>query len=290
VIKSILIVGAGWTGRQIAAQCAAHGVAVRIHDTSPAVSLDAKQWAFRHAAKLTASKLWSANAEELCCQNIALVDDLHRIDISVGLCLECVPESPALKRKVLRDLSTRFGSETIVASNSSYFTPSMLVKYVDKPERFAHFHFHSPIWLSTVVDIVPAPQATSEVVERLREFAVRIGQTPFVQRKENSGYVFNDILRSILTKSLELAERGIASPEEIESSWKTITGMRVGPFGMMDWIGIDLVQQAFQHARFEGDYEKMEKLVSYLQPWIDRGELGVKTSKGFLQYDSSEFE
>jgi 3-hydroxybutyryl-CoA dehydrogenase len=164
----------------------------------------------------------------------------------------------------------------------------MLNKFVAHPERFAHFHFHLPVWRATVVDIVPGPDALPDVSERLRMLALKIGQTPIIQTVENPGYIFNWILQSMLRSSLELVERQVATPDDIETSWKTITGMQTGPFGMMDLIGIDLIHQVLSNARWSGDYEETQKLIDFLQPWLDRGELGVKTGQGFFNYSSGE--
>lgn len=289
-IESILIVGAGWIGRQIAAQCAVHGLSVTILDKQAEVGLDAVRWAINHASKRSQDGIWGKNAAELCQENIRAAETLDQVSKKIDLAFECVTEQSSAKRRALGDLSAKFELPTIIASNSSYFTPSMLSKYVSQPERFCHFHFHAPIWLATVVDIVPGPEASPDILERLKELAIRIGQTPIVQTVENPGYIFNALLQNLLSSSLDLARRGVATPSDIELSWKTVTGMRVGPFGMMDWIGIDLIHQVLTNSRWNGDYDEAQKLVEYLQPWIDRGDLGVKTGQGFFQYDSSEME
>jgi 3-hydroxybutyryl-CoA dehydrogenase len=289
-IESILIVGAGWIGRQIAAQCASHGLLVTIWDKQADVGIDAVHWAIAHASKLSQEGLWVPDASRLCEQRIRAVANLDQVSENIDLALECVTEQSSAKRRALSELSARFDQTTIIASNSSYFTPSMLSKYVAYPERFCHFHFHAPIWLATIVDIAPGPEAAPEILERLKKLAIRIGQTPIVQTVENPGYIFNALLQNLLSSSLDLAQRGVAIPADIDLSWKTVTGMRVGPFGMMDWIGIDLIQQVLTNARWLGDYEKTQKLIDYLQPWIDRGELGVKSGQGFFQYKSTETE
>lgn len=289
-IESILVVGAGWIGRQIAAQCASHGLSVTILDKNASIGVDAVRWAIQHAAKRSAEGVWSMQASTICQEKIRSIEKLEDLTEQIDVAIECVPEQSSAKRRALAEISKKLPPTTIIASNSSYFTPSMLSKYVDQPERFCHFHFHAPIWLATIVDIVPGPQSTPDLVERMKKLAVRIGQTPIVQTIENPGYIFNALLQNLLSSSLDLAQRGVAVPADIELSWKTVTGMRVGPFGMMDWIGIDLIQQVLNNSRWHGDYHQAQKLVDYLQPWIDRGELGVKSGRGFFQYDTSEME
>lgn len=288
-IERVLIVGAGWTGRQIAAQCAVFGRTVCLVEPSSAVCADAKNWVIEHveARRNEGLPVWiQADPLRLDLQILppSQLGDSQAFD----LVIECVPETPSIKRRVLREYSDRFPSPTIIASNSSYFTPSMLSGYVTDTSRFAHLHFHAPIWRATIVDVVGCNEAKPEVLHKLDAFARSIGQTPIVQTVENPGYIFNFILQSMLISALKLVDRKVASPESIELSWKTVTGMHVGPFGMMDWIGLDLIQKALINARWLGDYEEIQRYADFLQPWIDQGALGVKAGRGFFEYESND--
>jgi len=307
-ISKILIVGAGWTGRQIAVQCAAHRVETYLTDASEATIDSAIDWINTHIVSIASEAHWkpdsvqdyrnylhrlkwassdtneSKQIESIQIQGLSdEMDPLSNFD----MVLECVSEQASIKRRVLKQISDRFSADTIVCSNSSYFTPSMLMKYVRSPERYAHFHFHAPIHLSTIVDVACSAITSDEVAVRLCDFAKTIGQHPIRQNKENSGYIYNWLLQSLIKSSLELVDRGIASPEDIDLVWKTITRMPVGPFGIMDTIGLDLVQQVLSNARWVGDAEAMQRLVDVLEPFVQAGELGVKSSKGFFRYDSN---
>jgi 3-hydroxybutyryl-CoA dehydrogenase len=202
----------------------------------------------------------------------------------IELVLESVPEQAALKRRLLKELSEAFGPETILASNSSYFVPSTFSRHVKAPERYAHFHFHVPIWKATVVDVAACPQTAKETLDRLTRLAIKIGQTPIVQTVENSGYIFNAMLKSVLRSALELLDRGIADPAQIDLAWTKATGMPTGPFGIMDQIGLDLMLQTMSNARFvEGD-QVWSPLIARIEPLVDAGHLGVKTGQGFFKY------
>jgi 3-hydroxybutyryl-CoA dehydrogenase len=284
-IASVLIVGAGWNGRQVAAQCVAHGIRTYLTDNREEATEASLRWILEHVSTMVAEKKWPPTALEGIDERLFSVQVGELGSLGVDLAIECVHEQISSKRRVLRDLSETLSETTLIASNSSYFTPSMLSKFVMHPERFGHFHFHSPVWNATIVDIVPGPQASADVAERLRALAIQIGQTPIVQTVENPGYIFNWILQAMLKSSLELVERKVATPEDIEMSWKTVTGMQLGPFGMMDLIGIDLIHQVLSNARWMGDYEETQKLIDILQPWLDRGELGVKSGQGFFDYN-----
>lgn len=288
LISSVLVIGAGWNGRQVAAQCAAHGIRTYLADARHDAAMESIPWAVGYVAERVAERVWPEQSIDKC-RDLLIAIEMSDIGVlDIDLAIECVHEQVSSKRRVLREISAILPKSTIVASNSSYFTPSMLSKFVDHPQRFAHIHFHSPVWTATIVDIVLGPDAQPEILERLRTFAEQIGQTPIVQSVENPGYIFNWILQAMLKSSLELVDRKVASPEDIELSWKKITGMSVGPFGLMDLIGIDLIHQVLSNARWLGDYDETQKLIDILQPWLDRGQLGVKSGQGFFDYSSNE--
>lgn len=287
-IERVLIIGAGWTGRQIAGQMAAHGLRVDLVDTNPASLRASKNWVLQQREEFASDGYWpDVSADELDAR-LTLVNDLEECDWNVDLVLECVSEQFSLKRRILQRYSQRFPFPTLIASNSSYFTPSLLQGHVESPERFANFHFHVPIWRATLVDIAAGEVTSTSTMESLADLARKIGQTPLVQYVENPGYVFNWILRALLQSSLQLMERGVADPTQIDMAWRKVTGMPIGPFGMMDQIGVDLIHQTMSHARFVDGADQWQPLVDLLQPYVDQGYLGVKTGRGFFDYSGDD--
>jgi 3-hydroxybutyryl-CoA dehydrogenase len=289
-IQSVLIIGAGWTGRQIAGQMVAFGVEVTVADNN-ASSLDLTEaWIAQQRIPFSEQGFWPP------IDDVSLKSRLHRIDrlesltpseaARFDLVLESVSEQFSLKRRIFQKCSKIFPESTLLASNSSYFVPSMMNEHITAPERFAHFHFHVPVWRATLVDIVPGPSTSESTVQRLVELANRIGQTPLVQRVENPGYVFNWMLKSLLQSALQLVARGVAQPKDIDIAWKKVSGMPLGPFGMMDQIGIDLIHQTMSHARFVDGDGVWQPLIDILQPYIEKNELGMKSGKGFFDYQA----
>jgi 3-hydroxybutyryl-CoA dehydrogenase len=291
MIESVTIIGGGWTGRQIAGQMAAFGVSVLLMDPIRGALESSKAWILANRPRFVAEGYWPASDEATFLEHLQFREAPKHIrgllddgTWTPDLLLESVPEQIALKRRILKGYSEVLPSTTIIASNSSYFVPSMFSEHVVSPERFAHFHFHVPIWKATIVDIASAPQTHEQTRARLIDFATRIGQTPIVNRTENSGYVFNWMLKNLLQSALQLLDRGVASPEEIELAWKKATGMPAGPFGIMDQIGLDIIQQTMSHARFlEGD-ATWAPLVKHVESLVEKGNLGVKSGRGFFEY------
>ena len=283
-IERALIIGAGWTGRQIAGQMASHGLDVTLVDCNASALDLSRTWILDQRESFFEQGYWPDVSPQQLADRIHTAKGIDEATGEFDLILESVSEQFSLKRRILKSYSERFPSPTIIASNSSYFTPSMLQPHVVSPERFANFHFHVPIWRATLVDIASGPMTADVTLQRLVLLSIRIGQTPLVQRIENPGYVFNWMLKALLQSALQLVDRKVAQPADIDMAWKKVTGMPIGPFGIMDQIGVDLIHQTMSHARFVDGDEEWQPLVDILQPYVDSNRLGVKTGQGFFDY------
>lgn len=284
-IQTALVVGAGWVGRQIVLQLAAHDVQVYWFDQFPAALTQGLEWLRDNGATIKAESDWKPDLREIL-SRIITVAELASVPESIALVIESVTEQSSAKRKVLNAVSRQF-PHAIIASNSSYFTPSVLQRFVQGAERFAHFHFHVPVWKTRLVDIAAGPETDARTIVRLEELSNRIEQKPLIQLIENPGYVFNWMLKSLIQSSLQLVKRGVTTPENVDMAWKSVTSMPIGPFGMMDQIGLDLVYQTMAAGRFVDGDEAWSPLMELLDPYIEAGRLGVKTGSGFYEYNES---
>lgn len=289
--ETIVIVGAGWTGRQIAGQIVTHGLSVLLCDPHEPALKASKDWILANLEPFAAQGHWPKCSPQVLEANLKTIELEQLFCLAsqsetqgIELVLESVPEQAALKRRLLKRLSEAFPAPTLLASNSSYFVPSTFSRHVVSPERYAHFHFHVPIWRATVVDVAAAAQTAPQTLERLSLLAKKIGQTPIVQTVENSGYIFNAMLKNVLKSALELLDRGVSDPQGIDLAWTKATGMPIGPFGIMDQIGLDIILQTMSNARFvEGD-QIWAPLIARIEPLVQAGHLGVKTGQGFFPY------
>lgn len=282
-IRSTLVVGAGWVGRQIVLQLSAFGVKTSWFDQSAAALESGMAWLKHHGERISSEQGWGL-LEDGFNTSVQVVHELSKAPDDIQLVIESVTEQSSAKRKVLTVVSERFPN-AIITSNSSYFTPSVLKRFVANPERFAHFHFHVPVWKTKLVDIAACPDTSPKTMVLLEELSSRIHQKPLVQLIENPGYVFNWMLKSLIQSSLQLVQRNVTTPENVDMAWKSVTGMAVGPFGMMDQIGLDLVYQTMAAGRFVDGDDVWSPLMDYLTPYIQSGRLGVKTGSGFYHYD-----
>ena len=301
--QHVLIIGAGWIGRQVGLRMAICGLHVSFVDRHASVLTAAEGWLHESADEYVNAILSDvgkrADASGSSIELIEITPETaagwpsrvgfeHSLDGLVDreqVVLECVPEQITLKRRILKEVSRRFSKSTIIASNSSYFTPSALSQFVEAPERFAHWHFHVPLYRSSIVDISGTPQTEPRVLERLRTLTLQIDQYPLMLRHEHPGYVFNWLLQSLLRSALELVAQDVVDIADIDHAWKAVSGMPIGPFAMMDNIGLDVIEQVLANARWDdAEPVAIEKLLTILREPISRGHLGVKTGQGFYAH------
>jgi 3-hydroxybutyryl-CoA dehydrogenase len=205
--------------------------------------------------------------------------------------IEAGPEDYGIKAAIFKRFNKFCPERALFVTNTSSLRPSKIAKATGRPDRFAAFHFHIPVWDANVVDIMPHARTSPETVHMLSDFAKRIGQIPIVMEKEANGYVFNTMLNGIIRSSLHLAASGTASIEDIDRSWMAIMAMPIGPFGIMDRIGIDLVYRiALRSARLIRFLPKVRRILDFLEQYVKSGRLGLKTGQGFYSYPHPAFE
>jgi 3-hydroxybutyryl-CoA dehydrogenase len=136
---------------------------------------------------------------------------------------------------------------------------------------------------------MPHPGTSRETVSVIEAFARKIGTIPIVLKKENNGYVFNAMLMELLKSAQSLAANDVADPEDVDRAWMGVMGMDIGPFGIMDSIGIDTVWKVTEYwAKTDGDPQDL-KNAEFLKPYVNSGRLGAKTGAGFYTYPKPAF-
>ena len=283
-IRRVLIVGAGTMGRQIGLQCAMHGYDVTLHDVSPH-ALEAALTEIRGFADhlVTWGRLTRQEADAAL-ERIAAASDVEEAAAEADVVSESVPEDPVIKGQVFARLNELCPERTIFTTNTSELLPSMFAEATGRPDRFAALHFHPFVWEANVVDIMPHPGTSLETMDLLRAFAERIGQIPIVLGKESPGYVVNAMLNAWIGAALNLAVSEVATVEDIDRAWTVATKMIVGPFGVIDVIGVDLVWHiADSVAAVTGDAQ-FRAQADFLRGYVDKGWLGLKSGRGFYSY------
>lgn len=287
-IKKVLIVGGGTMGQQTALVCALHGYDVVMHD----ISMEILEKGFKRLEKicrrLTISGDYSPEEISSAIPRIALSDRPETAADNADLIIESVPEDPKLKAEIFATFHALCKPETLFTTNTSTLVPSMFAHAVGRPEKFCAFHFHD-ITVTRIVDIMPHPGTAPETTALVKAFAIRIGQIPIELKTENHGYVFNNMLMACLGSALTLASRNVASIEDIDRSWMGVLNTQIGPFGMIDSIGMDTVWKVTSFWAEKRQDKQALANAEFLKVYVDRGDLGTKSGKGFYSYPEPAF-
>jgi 3-hydroxybutyryl-CoA dehydrogenase len=291
-IRHIAIVGSGTMGQQIGFQCAGHGYDVVLYDIVPSALESAQKRIKAYAESLVEDGVITAEVRDSALARIKTTTDPGEAGADADLISESVPEDPKLKGRVLGEFDALCPQRTIFTTNTSTLLPSQFAKASGRPERLIALHFHQPrAWVNNIADVMPHKRTAPEVTELVREFARRIGQIPIELHQEHNGYVFNAMFGGLSREALRMAERGVASFEDIDRAWMRVWESRAGPFGVFDVVGLDTVWKISSHwARKLFFLRQLRRNANFLKSYVDRGELGVKSGKGFYEYPDPAFE
>jgi 3-hydroxybutyryl-CoA dehydrogenase len=276
-------------GQQIGLQCAMHGYRVTLYDATEDALKTAASQVRSYAAQMVEGGLLTSEEADAALARMDAASDPARAAVDADLLSESVPEDPELKGRVLAQFHQLCPAHTIFTTNTSSLIPSMFAEATGRPAQFAALHFHQCVWESNVVDIMPHPGTAPETVELLQAFAQRIAQIPIILKKENYGYVFNAMLNALNRAALSLAARGVASVEDIDRAWMGVMKTGVGPFAILDRIGL---QTAWDITRYWAEAlndPELQANADFLRQYLDQGRLGVKSGHGFYSYPNPAY-
>lgn len=276
-INNVCILGAGTLGTRIALQAALSGFQVAVYDINAE--------AFVASKKVMAKILRSLSLTDEIIAKIKFTTDPAEAVADADIISESVTEELPLKRQVWAQFSALAPAKTIFTTNTSYLLPSMLVDSVDRPALFCAFHFHD-VFMAKVVDIMPHPGTSEEVICLLEDFGRALKQVPVIVRKENPGYIFNFMLMAVLGAAGKLKTMDVASIEDIDKSWMVNWHMPAGPFGIMDSIGLDTAW----HVTNNLPDASSQAFAALLKTYVDAGKLGEKTGEGFYKYPAPAYK
>jgi 3-hydroxybutyryl-CoA dehydrogenase len=283
-IKNITILGAGNLGSRIGLQAAISGYRVVLYDLNEAAfhrAHEVFQKVLKHLVK--AEKLKQEETAAIISRIFFTTDPSEAVQ-DADLISESVTEELAIKQKVWEQFGKLSPAKTIFTTNTSYLLPSQLAPFSGRPEKFCAFHFHD-VFTARVVDIMPHPGTDTALIPVLEDLGKKLNQVPIVIKKESPGYVFNFMLMALIGAAGKLKTKNIADIEAIDKSWMVNFNMPVGPFGILDNIGLDTAWHVTQ-----GQKDKASvAFAMLLKTYIDQEKLGEKTGEGFYKYPNPEY-
>jgi len=285
-VKKIAVLGAGLMGHgiaQVAAQVAKYDVSLR----------DVKQEFLNNGMDMIRKSLQSFLKREKISEK-EFEETLRRIhptlDIreavkDASLIIEAVPENVELKKKMYREVEKSAPENALIGSNTSSISITELASATRRPEQFCGMHFFNPPQLMRLIEIIRGVKTSDETINTIVEVTKRMGKEPVVVNKDCPGFVVTRVLIPALNEAMYLVWEGIAEPEDIDKAIKLGLNWPMGPFTLLDYLGLDTILSitgVFQNEIGDPKYRPCP----LLRQMVKAGLLGRKTGKGF--YDWTE--
>nr|WP_299040464.1 3-hydroxyacyl-CoA dehydrogenase [uncultured Psychrobacter sp.] len=288
--KNVTVAGSGVLGYQIAFQAAYHGFNVIVYDISDEVLEQAKSKfegmckAFRKDLRATQEQL------DTTFDNLSYTSDLAEAVKDADLMIEAIPEIPEIKIEFYEKLANLAPEKTVFATNTSTLLPSQFAESTGRPAQFLALHFANKIWMHNVAEIMGHPRTDPKVFDEVVAFATNIGMVPMPLYKEQPGYIMNSLLAPFIDAGLQLLAKEVADPHTIDKTWMIVTGAPVGPFGILDTIGINTAYNITKMSAERTQSPVRFKAVKYLkEQLIDQNKLGAATGEGFYSYPNPAY-
>ena len=282
---NISICGAGTMGRGIALSAIQSGFPVVLFDKYENVLLSSKLYIEEQLtiavqkAKLTEDKKHTALS---LISYSSSIESLANSDIAI----EAIIENKDAKSSFLREIEDACNESAIIATNTSSISVNSLAVCLRRPEKFVGLHFFNPAHIMKLVEIIKGARTSDDVVQTCVDFVRKLGKSPAVA-KDVPGFIVNRVARNYYNESQRIVTEGAASIEQVDRLMKS-AGFKMGPFELMDLIGVDvnldvtksIYAQYFNEPRFQPSLMQ--------QQYVDAGLHGRKTGKGFYDYSTTQ--
>jgi len=281
-IKKIGIIGGGTMGCGIAQVCSLAGFNVIVFDSNPeAMAKGIHNIKTNLDKAVSLGKLTQGLAEQTQ-KRIQFTEFI--MELKAEFIIEAIVEKLDAKRNVFSVLVDINPEDTIMATNTSSIPITQIAFNMPNPERFVGMHFFNPAHLMKLVEVIQGASTAMEVVELTVELTKVLGKTPVIA-KDSAGFIVNRVARPYYVEGLKILEEGVADIHQIDSLMESL-GFKMGPFKLMDLIGVDtnfsvtssMYEQFFYDSKFRPSRIQKQK--------VDAGHWGIKSGKGFYDYNN----
>lgn len=218
-------------------------------------------------------------------ENIELTTSYQEAFKDVDFVIESIAEIPAEKIAFYEEMAKHLPEDAVVATNSSTLLPSAFAEYTGRPEKYLALHFANEIWRANTAEVMGHAGTEQKYFDEVVEFADAIGMVPLKLNKEQPGYILNSMLVPFLNAAQALLATDVADPETIDKTWKLATGAPIGPFQILDIVGLTT---AYNINSMNPESQNMEsipgKISKMLKKYIDEGKTGINSGEGFYKY------
>ncbi|XP_006778958.1 PREDICTED: hydroxyacyl-coenzyme A dehydrogenase, mitochondrial [Myotis davidii] len=288
VIKHVAVIGGGLMGAGIAQVAAATGHTVVLVDQAEDILAKSKK-GIEESLKKIAKKKFAENPQagsefvEKTLSNISTNTDAASVVHSMDLVVEAIVENLKVKNELFKRLDKFASEHTIFASNTSSLQITNIANATTRQDRFAGLHFFNPVPMMKLVEVIKTPMTSQKTFESLLDFSKALGKHP-VTCKDTPGFIVNRLLVPYLMEAVRLYERGDASKEDIDIAMKLGAGYPMGPFELLDYVGLDTTKFIMD------GWHEMDTQNPLFQPspsvnkMVAEKKLGKKTGEGFYKY------
>lgn len=281
-MKNVGIIGAGTMGIGIAQVAATNGCKVWVYDANAKQVETATLGLEKTLSKLVDKQKISAEKMTEILSNISIATELKDFK-DCELIIEAIIENKEIKTKVFTELEKHVSESCVIGSNTSSISITSLGAELQKPERFIGIHFFNPAPLMPLVEVIPSLLTEKTLAEKIYNLMKDWGKTPVIA-KDIPGFIVNRIARPYYGEGLRIVEENIATVEQVDDAMKTLGNFKMGPFELMDLIGVDVNFSVTKTVYNEYFYDPKYK-PSLLQQRMSEAKLhGRKTGKGFYDY------
>jgi len=276
------VAGAGTMGRGIAQVLAQCGVRTLVYDAQPGAARKAKDSIAQALGRLVEKGRLGAGDADNAVGRMEIVDSVEAFE-PCHVVVEAIVEDLSAKQKLFSSLEKQVRSDCILASNTSSLSVTAMAAACQRPGRVAGYHFFNPVPVMKVVEVVDGVLTEPWATDALAALARRFGHTP-VRCKDTPGFVVNHAGRAFVPEALRVLSEGVADFATIDRILVDAAGFRLGPFGLMDLVGLD-VAHAVMKSMYQQYFEEPKYRPSYLaEPRVAAGLLGRKTGRGWYQH------
>ena len=280
-IRKVAVLGGGLMGSGIAQVSAAGGFPTTVREVSDALASKSRQAIEKSLAKAIERGKATEAERSTTLGNLTFVTDLKEL-ADADLFIEAVVEDLEVKNTLWEQLDKLAGPDAIFASNTSSLTIIAMAAKSGRPDRMLGLHFFNPVPLMKLVEVVRTITTGEETERRALDFVRALGKEP-IRAKDSSGFVVNLLLIPYMLDAINALESNVASVEDIDKGMQLGAGHPMGPFTLLDFVGLDTAYKIAE-IMFEEYRDKRYAPPPLLKRMVLAGMLGKKSGKGFYDY------
>jgi 3-hydroxybutyryl-CoA dehydrogenase len=285
-VEHIGVVGAGTMGAGIAQIAALGGYETRLHDPLPAALETGIERLHASLTKGAAKGLWSEEEADIASGRVGSAHSLADLG-ECDLVVEAAPEDLGLKRELFAALAAVCGPEAILASNTSSLPVTAIAAGVPNRERVVGMHFFNPPALMKLVEVVATADSAADALETTAAVGAQMGRTP-IHALDSPGFIANRLARPFTLESLRMLAAGVADAATIDRVCRIGGGFRMGPFELIDLIGLDVNLSVARSFYAQGNEPERWRPSPIQEKLVEEGRLGRKSGTGFYEYGDGQ--